>query len=237
MSSGSESASREDLLVLIGLLQRQNEELAAANERLTARVAELERWLGRNSGNSSMSPSSDAFGRPEKKPRAKSGRRRGRQPGAGGSGLAMVEEPDVAEDHVPAACTGCGNALSEGDSIGFERRQVRDIPLSTVEVTEHRAHRCRCGCGTISSAPMPEGVAGSPSSYGPNRRALAVYLLVFQHISVGRTAQLVKDVSGAEVSTGWVASLLPEAVGLVADSGNLIRVLLVMGHVLHATGR
>jgi transposase len=43
MSSGLESASREDLLALIGLLQRQNEELAAANERLTARVSELER--------------------------------------------------------------------------------------------------------------------------------------------------------------------------------------------------
>ncbi|MFD5513947.1 IS66 family transposase [Streptomyces sp. NPDC127051] len=146
----------------------------------------------------------------------------------------MAEEPDVTEDHVPAACTGCGNALSEGDSIGFERRQVRDIPLSTVEVTEHRAHRCRCGCGTVSSAPMPEGVAGSPSSYGPNLRALAVYLLVFQHIPVERTAQLTKDVSGAEVSTGWAASLLPEAAGLVAGPVNLIRALLVMGHALHA---
>jgi hypothetical protein len=31
MPSGLESASREDLLALIGLLQRQNEELAAAN--------------------------------------------------------------------------------------------------------------------------------------------------------------------------------------------------------------
>nr|WTB28571.1 DUF6444 domain-containing protein [Streptomyces sp. NBC_00830]WTB28862.1 DUF6444 domain-containing protein [Streptomyces sp. NBC_00830] len=54
MSSGLESASREDLLAVIGLLQRQNEELAAANELLTARVSELERRLGRNSGNSSM---------------------------------------------------------------------------------------------------------------------------------------------------------------------------------------
>lgn len=36
MSSGSESASREDLLAVIGLLQRQNEQLTAAHERLTA---------------------------------------------------------------------------------------------------------------------------------------------------------------------------------------------------------
>lgn len=54
MSSGWESASREDLFTVIGLLQRQNKELAAANERLTARIAELERRLGRNSVNSSM---------------------------------------------------------------------------------------------------------------------------------------------------------------------------------------
>jgi len=241
MLSGLESASREDLLAVIGLLQRQvaaveaqAAELAAANERLTARVAELERRLGRNSGNSSMPPSSDTFGRPEKKPQIKSGRKRGRQPGADGSGLTMVEEPDVTEDHVPAACTGCGEVLGKGDSVGFECRQVRDIPLTTVKVTEHRAHRCRCACGTVTAEPMPEEIAGSPSSYGPNLRALAVYLLVFQHIPVERTAILIRDVTGAEVSTGWVASLLPEAADLVEDSLHLIRALLVLGHVLHA---
>ena len=60
------------------------------------------------------------------------------------------------------------------------------------------------------------------------------YLLVFQHVPVERTAILIRDVTGAEVSTGWVASLLPEAAGLVEDSLNLIRTLLVLGHVLHA---
>ena len=241
MSSVVESASREDLLAVIGLLQRQvaaaeaqTAELAAANERLTARVAELERRLGRNSGNSSMPPSSDTFGGPQKKPQVKSGRKRGGQPGAGGSGLSMVACPDVTEDHVPAACTGCGSSLGESDSIGYERRQVRDIPLTMVKVTEHRAHRCRCACGTVTTSPMPEEIAGSPSSYGPNLRALAVYLLVFQHVPVERTAILIRDVTGAEVSTGWVASLLPEAAGLVEDSLNLIRALLVLGHVLHA---
>ena len=118
----------------------------------------------------------------------------------------MVARPDVTEDHVPAACTGCGNTLGESDSIGFERRQVRDIPLSTVKVTEHRAHRCRCVCGTVTAQPMPGQIAGSPSSYGPNLRSLAVCLLVFQHIPVERTAMLIADVTGAEVSTGWVAS-------------------------------
>ncbi|MFI5634144.1 IS66 family transposase zinc-finger binding domain-containing protein [Streptomyces sp. NPDC051664] len=131
-----------------------------------------------------MPPSSDTFGRPEKKPQVKSGRKRGRQPGADGSGLTMVEKPDVTEDHVPAACTGCGEMLGKGDSVGFERRQVRDIPLATVKVTEHRAHRCRCACGTVTAEPMPEEIAGSPSSYGPSLRALAV--AVHSHESPGR---------------------------------------------------
>ncbi len=105
-----------------------------------------------------------------------------------GPGRPWSNDPDVTEDHVPAACTGCGSALGECDSIGFERRQVRDIPLTTVKVTEHRAHRCRCACGVVTTSPMPEEIAGSPSSYGPNLRALAVHLLVFQHIPVERTA-------------------------------------------------
>ncbi|MEV1242483.1 IS66 family transposase zinc-finger binding domain-containing protein [Nonomuraea sp. NPDC050022] len=85
------------------------------------------------------------------------------------------------EDHIPAACSGCGKPLSAEESVGYSRRQVRDIPLVTMTVTEHRAHRCRCGgCGHLTGADLPRTVAGAPSSYGPNLRALAAYLLVFQ---------------------------------------------------------
>lgn len=139
-----------------------------------------------------------------------SGRKRGRRPGAPGSGLAMVENPDEVED--PAGCGGCGPLLSTEDSVGYSRRQVRDIPLVTVTVTEHRVHRCRCGgCGAVTSADLPGQVAGAPSSYGPNRRALAAYLLVIQHVPMERCAQLIADVTGARVSPGWVSSILAEA--------------------------
>lgn len=64
---------------------------------------------------------------------------------------------------------------------------------------------------------MPETVAGAPSSYGPNLRALVAYLLVFQHVPMERCAQLIADVTGARVSPGWVSSILAEAAILVAD--------------------
>lgn len=108
MASGLDTASREDLLALIGVLQEQNTALRhqvieqqaevtrfkADNERLTVRVAELERRLGRDSSNSSMPPSSDRFARPDKPAPAKSARKRGRQKGAAGFVLSMVADPD-----------------------------------------------------------------------------------------------------------------------------------------------
>ncbi|PYC77122.1 hypothetical protein C7C46_19975 [Streptomyces tateyamensis] len=227
--------------MLIGLLREQNSalvercaQLEEQNARLTARVAELERRLSRDSGNSSKPPSSDAFGRPAENPRPKAARKRGRQPGAPGAGLGMVERPDRVEDHRPKACGGCGERLAGAESAGFARRQVHDIPLVTVQVTEHRLHKVRCDCGHTTTAPAPEQLAGAPASYGPNLRALAVYLLVFQHVPVERATQLIADITGANVSTGWTCGVLAEAADLVADCLNLIRALLVLGHVLHA---
>lgn len=80
---------------------------------------------------------------------------------------------------------------------------------------------------------MPEQLAGAPSSYGPDLRALAAYPLVFQHVPVERCAQLIADVTGARVSPGWVSSVLAEAAMLVAGSITLIRALLTLTHVLH----
>lgn len=58
-------------------------------------------------------------------------------------------------------------------------------------------------------------------------------LLVFQHVLVERCAQLIADVTGARVSSGWVSSILAEAAMLVTDSVKLIRALLTLAHVLH----
>lgn len=258
VSAGLEAASREDLLALIGLLGRQessreteigalreaygrlaeqNASLVSANERLTARVAELERRLNRNSGNSSMPPSSDAFVKPPKsgdKPR--SGRGRGKQPGVSGRGLALVEDPEVMRHEFPEACGGCGvpfAGLSDADSLGYVRRQCTDIPATSAVVTETRWHTVGCGCGRVTGAVVPVGVPDAPC-YGPGLAALAVYLLVYQHVPVERAAELISDLTGAKVSTGWVASQLPKAAGLIVGSLKLVKALLVLGHVLHA---
>jgi hypothetical protein len=79
LQAGAERPSYDELAALVVEQARTIAELRAENDRLRVRVAELERRLGRNSGNSSLPPSADTFTRPDKPPTAKSGRRRGGQ--------------------------------------------------------------------------------------------------------------------------------------------------------------
>ncbi len=176
----SDAPTYEQLLALVGELSVRNEEQARVIAEQAERIAELERRLGQNSNNSSLPPSSDRFGRP--KPgslRGKTGRRPGKQPGSPGAALRQVADPDEVVEYVPAACAGCGADLAGADDAGVLRRQVHDIPQVTTRVVEHRLHKRRCvrpGCGSVTTAAAPAGVS-APVSYGPNLRALAVYLV------------------------------------------------------------
>lgn len=136
-----ESLSREELLTLLAmsdrtieLLKAQNLELHASLARALARIAELERRAGRNSGNSSQPPSADGFVKPDKPKAPASGRRRGKQPGARGGGLALVEQPDATIDRFPPACGGCGTVFT-----GWASATARGSP----RVSARTSHRCR----------------------------------------------------------------------------------------------
>jgi transposase len=225
--SGVEQPSREELLALIESQSRMIEELRTE-------VAELKRRLGRNSGNSSQPPSTDGpAAPPSRAARRRSARKPGKQPGAGGSALFQTSDPDEVVDHLPDACGGCGSDLTGARPAGVVRRQVHDIPTITPVVVEHRLHKRRCGCcGATTTAPAPAGVS-APAVYGPNLRALAVYLLVFQHIPVARAAMLIADVTGARPSTGWISSVLTTVAGVLVDVEKLIKSLIVLAHVIH----
>ena len=217
----------------MAIQQRQIEDLKSTVSALADEVERLRSQLGRNSGNSSMPPSSDGFVKPERRKKPSSGRPRGKQPDAPGAGLGMVEHPDVVVDVFPPACGYCGTALEPAASRRFARRQCHDIPSVSVLVTETRWHQVSCGCGFVTAAPVPGDVPDAPY-YGPNLAALGVYLLVYQHVPVPRCAELIRDVTGADVSTGWVSSLLPRAARRVEASNLLTTALLVFADVVHA---
>jgi transposase len=201
--------SREELLALVAAQARVIEEQARRIERLEALVVELQRRLGQNSRNSSKPPSSDGPAKPARRSQPGKGRSPGKQPGAAGSSLARNPDPDLVVDHVPLSCRGCGLDLATAAEMGVVVRQVIDIPEVSASTTEYRMHKRRCACGTVTTAAAPAAATG-PVVYGPNLRALAVYLLVFQHVPVERTAMLLADVCGAAVSTGWVCRTLAQ---------------------------
>lgn len=164
--------------------------------------------------------------------RRSGGRRPGKQPGAEGRSLQVVADPDEIVEHVSTSCAGCGAGLADAVSEGVVRRQVHDIPPITAQVVEHRLHRLRCGCGHRTRAVAPAGV-GAPASYGPNLRALAAYLVVYQHVPVARAAQLIADVTGAHPATGWITSVLAPTATAVAPTNAVILELLRAAAVLH----
>ncbi|MGH9269408.1 MAG: IS66 family transposase, partial [Acidimicrobiales bacterium] len=212
---------------------------AAAIERLESLVAELRRQAGQNSGNSGKPPSRDPAAerkrQAEERAKRKAGttRRKGKQRGAPGAAPARSENPDTVVDHRPSHCGGCGGVLGEDASTGYAARQVIDLPEITPEVTEHRAHTCRCTCGHDTVAAFPATVR-SPVSYGPRIRAVVAYLLGRQHIPTRRVAEAMADLFGVPISTGAVDSIYAEASrrlrGFIAAVVALLRSL----PVLHA---
>ena len=229
------------------LIREQAAQLEAQAEQITAlealvadlreQVAAAERARSRNSGNSSMPPSADDL--PGRKP-PRTGRRaaeraekkkRGKQPGSPGTSMTW-EVPDRTEDHYPAGQCPCGRDLAGAEDLGVARSyQQEEVPAAPAERVQHDLHQVKCACGRAHAASRPAGVPDSALSIGPRLRALAVYLVVFQHVPVQRCRQLIADVAGAAVSEGFIHSCLARAASLSAEVVGLIRALITASAV------
>jgi transposase len=196
-----------------------NAKLMTENVALRDRIAALEAELARSSENSSKPPSSDPVkprqSRSERRAAARTeGRKAGKQPGAPGANLAR-RSPDLVIEHPPVCCEGCGASLVGAEVVGEVTRQVIDVPPMRVRVTDHVAEKRRCACGKVTTGDFPPE-AKAPVCWGPEVRALAVYLLDRQHLPVERTAELLAELLDAPVSTGWLCQVQLEAAGKLA---------------------
>jgi transposase len=231
----------------IAELEAENAALRAQvvllNEQVTmlmAKVAELEKLVGRNSSNSSKPPSSDSGtaknARPEnanRKARRAMGRRQGKQPGTPGSTLSQVTGPDDVVVHSPVRCRACSKSLTDGEVISETVRQVFDTPEPVVIVVEHRAEKRRCVCGCDTTAGFPVGVS-APAVYGPNIKAHALYLMCAQHVPRERCAQSLADLFGVNVSTGTLDNWMREAADALVGFLTTVAAQLQDQPVLHA---
>jgi transposase len=141
------AAGPEALAQLVETIRSQMGQQIAT---LTARVAELEARLNKDSHNSSKPPSSDGL---SKKParsrslRRRSGKTSGGQPGHPGTNLKLLDHPTERHAWAPAACRGCGPSLAEAEVVQRERRQTVDLPQPRLEIVGHEAQHKLCPTG------------------------------------------------------------------------------------------
>ena len=228
-------------------LAAQVQELSARNEELVARVAILadkvslrEDEAARDSQSSSKPPSTDNIAarqtRAQRRAAARDARKEakrkpGKQPGEAGRDRARVEPHDTVE-HRPVSCGGCGKGLDTASVCGHVTRQVIDLPEVTPRIVDHVAYRCRCSCGAETLADFPPA-ARAPVCYGPGVRALAIYLLDRQHLPYERCAELLAEVLGVTVSTGWLCGIQHEADQLLVPFIQKLKLMLGDAAVLH----
>jgi transposase len=203
------------LLLRLDELVEANRRLLEANERLEARVAELERRLNRSSRNSSLPPSQDPPSTPPR-PRGKgSGGTRGGQQGHEGHyrPLRAPEQVDEVVEHWPQRCRSCAHVFAERervDAVEPWRHQVAELPPVAVRVSEHRLHEVCCpACAARTRADLPAGL--SRQAFGPRLQAAIVTLAVRNRVSRRDTTELARELFGVELSVGSVDAIVRRA--------------------------
>jgi len=152
----AENARLREAVERLGLLNEDKDAVIAGLRAQLAEqaglIARLERLISRNSGNSSMPPSSDDRpGRKPPQPRQRQGgtkRRPGKQPGAAGAYLPWNDHPDDTIPHFPEGTCGCGRNLAGARDLGVRySHQVTDLPEAHAETIQHDRHEVQCACG------------------------------------------------------------------------------------------
>jgi len=188
---------------LIATLVERVTSLMEIVEQQARRILELESKLGRprkGPKNSSVPPSQGhkASGSGGSKAKAKPHR---------GAHRGLHPNP-TRKLTVAAQRCGCGADVSAVAQNARHTYDCVEIPPIKPDVTQVTllGGRCPC-CGKRFKAEAPEGLqAGSP--YGPNFRALVIYLRSVQAIPLARLRDVLFDMLGMEISEGAIVNIL-----------------------------
>jgi len=165
--------------------------------------------------------------------RGKGQKPNGGQPGHEGHRLELAEQVDHNEIHEVATCPHCQHSLREVEAVGYEERQVFDIPAIRIEVTAHRAEIKICPrCGQESKGAFPSGVTQS-TQYGRGVKTWASYLTHQHFLPLERTAQLFADLLDHRISEAMVLKASTELDRRVAPSTEAIKDQLKSSEVVH----
>ena len=185
------------------------EELIKLILQMSAKIEELQRIIGINSGNSSRPPSSDEIFKkpPPKSLRKKSKKKTGGQLGHKGFTLKQSATPDISIVHNTDYCENCGIDIKLTEVLSNQKRQVFDITVPKTEITEHIVQSKECpNCLHINKGKFPDEVI-APVQYGAKIQAVAMYMMHYQFIPEERLATSFKDLYGININTSTLCNI------------------------------
>ena len=239
MNLNLKELSHDKLIELIeSLIKEVNQlkELKEENRILKEENQKLKAQLGLNSSNSSKPPSTDGF---KKKPknnslREKTDKTSGGQTNHKGHTLEKVDTPDFTVDIKDDICPCCSSNLQEIFPVNITTRQVFDIPLPKIQVTEYKAYHKVCPhCNTKNNPIFPNNVT-QPVSYGSNIQSLVTYLSIQNHIPYNRISSLVSDLFNCNLSEGTIFNILNRAYDSLETTETEIKNRLLQSPQIHA---
>lgn len=202
----------EDIAVLKSIIAKQELIITKQAEQITqithleSKIAELEKRLNKDSSNSSKPPSSDGLSKP---PRTLSLREPGKNKSGGQAGhpgdtLKQVPHPDKTQRLSLEACPDCGSSLSLQPVLHVRKRQVFDLPVPKLEVTEYQTEVKHCPCCAKQVASLFPVEVCAPVQYGPVIKSWAIYYQHQHFVPEDRLQQLFQDLYGVELATATI---------------------------------
>jgi transposase len=220
-------------IIAIESLREHVKTLEGQVDCLQERVKTLQGQQAKDSHNSSLPPSSDRFVRPPKSLRQKSGKKPGGQAGHRGHSLKRVEIPDTVLVHPVVSCERCQQDLRTQPADVPERRQVMDLPIKRLWVTEHQVEEKQCPqCFHLTRASFPASIS-APAQYGVGIETLATYLVEGQAVPYARASQLLQELLGVQLSAGSIASFVKTCHQQLAEVETSLKTALVKQKVIH----
>jgi transposase len=203
-------------------------------DKLEARVIELENALNKNSQNSHKPPSSDGYRRniqtstPKDKKRPSGG-----QSGHPGTTLRKSVAVDHVVNYPVDTCIGCGSSLEHVAVQDVRTRQVFDLPMVKMEVTEHRSEVKQCPCCHTQTAGVFPPEVTKATQYGSTLKSIVLYMMQHQLVPFERTIEFLQDLFGCTLSEGTLKNWTAEAYNRLSQAEAQIKEQLQRAPILH----